>query len=55
MSLDASKARARLGSTLRWSLAQAVDRIVDWYCAYDRSEDLRADTLEQIEAFEREG
>lgn len=52
--LDASKARARLGWTPRWSLERAVDRIVDWYGAYGRDEDLRAVTLEQIGAFERE-
>lgn len=49
--LDASKAHARLGWTPGWSLEPTVDRIVEWYTAYARGEDLRAVTLEQIEAF----
>lgn len=49
--LDASKAHARLGWTPLWSLEPTVDRIVDWYAAYARGEDLRTVTLEQIEAF----
>ena len=49
--LDASKARGRLGWTPRWTLERAVDRIVEWYSAYAQGEDLRAVTLEQIEAF----
>jgi CDP-glucose 4,6-dehydratase len=53
--LDASKARARLGWTPRWSLERAVDGIVDWYGTYDRGDDRRAVTLEQIEAFRPEG
>jgi CDP-glucose 4,6-dehydratase len=51
--LDASKARQRLGWTPRWSLNRAVDAIVDWYDAYRNGRDLRALTLEQIEAFGR--
>lgn len=49
--LDASKARGRLGWTPRWSLEPTVDRIVEWYAAYARGDDLRAVTLGQIEAF----
>ncbi len=51
--LDASKARQRLGWTPRWSLDRAVDAIVEWYDAYRSGRDLRAVTLEQIEAFGR--
>jgi CDP-glucose 4,6-dehydratase len=49
--LDASKARGRLGWRPRWTLERAVDRIVEWYSAYAQGKDLRAVTLEQIEAF----
>ena len=51
--LDASKARERLGWTARWSLNRTVDAIVEWYDAYRDRRDLRAVTLEQIEAFGR--
>jgi CDP-glucose 4,6-dehydratase len=51
--LDASKARERLGWAPRWSLDRAIDAIVDWYEAYRYGRDLRAVTLEQIEAFGR--
>ena len=51
--LDASKARERLGWTVRWPLERAVDQIVEWYDAYARRKDLRTITLDQIEAFGR--
>jgi CDP-glucose 4,6-dehydratase len=51
--LDASKARERLGWMPRWSLDRGIDAIVDWYSAYRDGRDLRAVTLEQIEAFGR--
>jgi CDP-glucose 4,6-dehydratase len=50
--LDASKARARLGWTPRWSLSQALDAIVEWYAAYQRGDDIRAVTARQIAVFE---
>jgi CDP-glucose 4,6-dehydratase len=49
--LDASKARARLGWAPQWSLDRAIEAIVDWYDAYRNGRDLRAVTLEQLEAF----
>jgi CDP-glucose 4,6-dehydratase len=49
--LDASKARERLGWTARWPLDRGIEAIVDWYRAYRDGRDLRAVTLEQIEAF----
>ena len=51
--LDASKARERLGWTPRWSLDRAVEAIVEWYEAYRDRRDLRAVTIDQIEAFGR--
>jgi CDP-glucose 4,6-dehydratase len=51
--LDASKARERLGWTPRSSLDRGIEAIVDWYSAYRDGRDLRAVTLEQIEAFGR--
>jgi CDP-glucose 4,6-dehydratase len=51
--LDASKARQRLGWAPRWSVDRGVDAIVEWYEAYRDRRDLRAVTMEQIEAFGR--
>jgi CDP-glucose 4,6-dehydratase len=51
--LDASKARERLGWIPRWSIEQTVDAIIEWYDAYRAGRDVRAVTLEQIEAFGR--
>ena len=53
VTLDASKARERLGWTPRWSIEQTVDAIVEWYDAYRDGRDLRMVTPEQIEAFGR--
>jgi CDP-glucose 4,6-dehydratase len=51
--LDASKARQRLGWAPSWSLDRAVEAIVEWYEAYRDHRDLRAVTIDQIEAFGR--
>jgi CDP-glucose 4,6-dehydratase len=53
LKLDSSKAFARLGWTLRWSLDQAIAFTVDWYRAYARgAADLRQYTLDQIMRYE---
>ena len=49
--LDSSKARARLGWTPRWSFEQTLGRTVEWYKAFYNGQDVRACTLNQIEAF----
>lgn len=52
--LDPGKARARLGWSARWQLAEAIDRTVEWYRAYaagDRGEALRALILRQIDRY----
>jgi CDP-glucose 4,6-dehydratase len=51
--LDASKARLRLDWEPRWSLAQALDAIVDWYEVYRAGGDVRTITSAQIAAFEQ--
>lgn len=48
LKLDCSKARARLGWRPRWSLAEALDRILAWQRAYLNGADLREITLRQI-------
>lgn len=50
--LDITQARERLGWQPRWSLAQALDHIVDWHQAWRRSEDMRALCLKQIAAYD---
>ncbi len=49
--LDSSKARVRLGWVPRWDLDQALTSIVSWYKAYQAGEDLREQSLRQIEEF----
>ena len=51
--LDASRARDRLGWAPRWDPETAVDATVSWYAAYREGADMRAETLSQIEAYER--
>lgn len=51
LSLDSSKARRRLGWEPRWSLDDALARIVQWHDAHRRGEDMRAVSLEQIDQF----
>lgn len=52
LKLDCSKARARLGWQPRWDLAHALTRIVDWYRAFQRGEDIRILTLQQISDYQ---
>ena len=51
--LDSSRARDRLGWSPRWDLAAGLDATVAWYVAYRDGADIRAETLRQIEAYER--
>lgn len=53
LQLDATKARRRLGWSPQWSLATALDAVVDWYDAYREGKDMREETLAQIESFGR--
>jgi CDP-glucose 4,6-dehydratase len=50
--LDSSCARKRLGWSPRWDLEQAMASLVDWYRAYQASEDMRMVVLDQIRAYE---
>jgi CDP-glucose 4,6-dehydratase len=49
--LDSQKAHKRLGWSPSWDLAQALERIVDWYTAYGQGENMREFSLRQIEEF----
>lgn len=52
LKLDCSKARARLHWQPRWSLAQALARIVEWHRGWLQGENLKQLTLRQIAAYE---
>jgi len=52
LKLDSSKARAELGWTPRFSLSGALDWTVDWYRAFERGDDLRAVTEEQLTTYQ---
>jgi CDP-glucose 4,6-dehydratase len=49
--LDCSKARSELGWSPKWTLDQALDRIIEWSLAYKRGENLRRLCLSQIEQY----
>ncbi len=52
--LDCAKARQILGWRPRWPLDTALAHTVDWYKGYAQAADLRALTLDQIDAYTRE-
>ena len=51
LALDSTKARERLGWVPAWGLDETLPRIVEWYAALKADEDMREQTLRQIEAF----
>lgn len=51
LKLDCSKAKNRLGWQPRMDLAAALEKIVVWYRAFERGEDMRALTLQQIQDY----
>ncbi len=52
LKLDSSKARFRLDWQPRWSLETALDKIIAWHEKWQRGEDMRAETLNQIHSYE---
>lgn len=51
LKLDCSKARMRLSWQARWSLTRALDEIIAWHRACLAGEDMRQETLAQIQKF----
>ncbi|TAL55370.1 CDP-glucose 4,6-dehydratase [Pandoraea sp.] len=51
LKLDCSKARMQLGWQPRWSLGEALQRIVEWHRAFLRGDDMRQCTLHQIQHY----
>jgi len=52
LALDSSMARARLAWRPRWSLQQALERTLNWHCAWQAGEDMQAFTRAQIAAYQ---
>ena len=52
LKLDAAKIGARLGWAPRWHLDVALEKIITWHRAHLAGEDMRAQTLQQIEDYE---
>ena len=48
LKLDSSKARAKLGWSSRWRLSHTLQSIIVWHKAHNRSQDMRALCLQQI-------
>lgn len=51
--LDISKARERLGWSPRWDLNIAIKKIIEWYDALAKEEDMRVFTIGQIADYEK--
>ena len=49
LEVDSARARAVLGWTPKWRLADALDRTADWYRAFHTGEDMTRVTSGQIE------
>jgi len=49
--LDTSKARQRMQWAPRWSLAQALERVVAWHQAWRAGQDMRAVCLQHIQEY----
>ncbi len=54
LKLDASKARAKLGWSTKWSCPESIQRSVEWYIDYYAGKDVRKITLNQIDFFMRD-
>ncbi len=52
LKLDISKARSDLGWAPRWTLDEALERIVAWHRTWRAGGDMRAECLQQIRAYE---
>ena len=52
LSLDSSKARARLGWRPRWALPEALDHTLEWHRAWRQGADMRETSLLQIRDYE---
>lgn len=48
LKLDSSKAKSELGWRQTWDLDQSLDRIVEWTKAYEKKENMRLFSLQQI-------
>lgn len=53
LKLDCSKATALLGWRSTWSVATAIDRIVDWHTALNAGGDVKSYSLQQIAEYEQ--
>ncbi len=52
LALDSSKARQRLGWLPRWTLEETLAKTLDWHLAWQRGQDMRQFSLEQIRAYQ---
>ncbi|TXK76911.1 CDP-glucose 4,6-dehydratase [Paenibacillus sp. N3.4] len=51
LKLDCSKAFSKLGWQPKWSLDQALDKILEWTVAYKENNDIKATCFNQIEEY----
>lgn len=53
LKLDYSKAKLELGWGPKWTIDQAIDKVIDWVRAYSEKRDMREVCFKQIEEFSR--
>lgn len=54
LKLDCSKAKTRLNWEPRWTLAQALENIIEWHKMHQRGDDMRELTIRQITTFQEQ-
>lgn len=52
LKLDCSKAKAYLQWFPRWNLDKALDKIIEWFLAYQQKRDMQEVSLQQIQEYE---
>jgi CDP-glucose 4,6-dehydratase len=52
LKLDSSKARSQLGWKPKWNLKIALDKTLQWHLAWKNGDDMRAQCLMQIQAYQ---
>ena len=54
LSLDSSKAKARLAWTNHWNLETTLNKTIEWYQAWRNHEDMKAISISQINFYEKQ-
>jgi CDP-glucose 4,6-dehydratase len=53
LKLDISKSRGRLNWMPKWSVTQALDKVLDWHEAFEAGHDMYEKSMEHIRSYEQ--